>query len=70
MGPHTEKRPSMKKRRRKNIAKIFREATLISKAVREAAVDALRRHKKAGSPVAQWRDGKVVWVQPEDIPDF
>lgn len=38
------------------------------RAMREAAQDALRRHKLAGRPVAVWRDGRVVWVQPQDIP--
>lgn len=29
---------------------------------------ALRRHKRAGNPVAIWQDGAVVWVPPEEIP--
>jgi hypothetical protein len=38
-------------------------------AAMEAAVrEALARHKLAGNPVAIWRDGQVVWIQPEDIP--
>lgn len=32
-------------------------------AVREALLD----HKRAGNPVAVWRDGKVVIVPPEEI---
>lgn len=28
---------------------------------------ALLRHKRAGNPVAIWRDGAVVMVAPEDI---
>ena len=27
----------------------------------------LLQHKKAGNPVAEWRDGKVVLIKPEDI---
>ena len=60
----------MKKRRPKDISRAFREGTLIDKAVREAAHEALRHHKRAGNPVAAWRNGKVVWIQPKDIPDF
>ena len=30
-------------------------------AVRKARQD----HKRAGNPVAEWRDGKVVWIAPE-----
>jgi hypothetical protein len=38
------------------------------RALRLAVRDALRQHKLAGNPVAVWRDGRVVWIQPEDIP--
>jgi hypothetical protein len=40
----------------------------ILRALREAVREALLDHKRAGNPVAIWRDGRVVWVQPEDIP--
>lgn len=41
----------------------------IQQALERGVRDALRRHKQAGNPVATWRDGAVVWVDPEDIPD-
>lgn len=41
---------------------------LILEALRQAVREALLRHKQAGNPVAVWRDGRVVWIQPEDIP--
>lgn len=44
-----------------DIARILAEMRL---AVREA----LALHKRAGNPVAVWRDGKAQWIQPEDIP--
>jgi hypothetical protein len=37
-------------------------------ALRDSVRDALLDHKRAGNPVAIWKDGGVVWVQPEDIP--
>lgn len=40
----------------------------ILSALREAVQDALRGHKLAGNPVAVWRDGRVEWIAPEDIP--
>jgi hypothetical protein len=40
------------------------------RAMRRAVREALQDHKRAGNPVAVWQDGRVVWVQPEDIPDF
>ena len=39
------------------------------RALREAVQEALRRHKLAGNPVAVWRNARVEWIQPEDIPD-
>jgi hypothetical protein len=40
----------------------------ILRALREAVQEALQRHKLAGNPVAIWKDGRVEWVRPEDIP--
>ena len=39
----------------------------IERALRAAVRDALLRHKRDGDPVAVWRDGRVVWLQPDDI---
>lgn len=38
-------------------------------ALRQAVREALQRHKREGNPVAVWRDERVVWIAPEDIPD-
>jgi hypothetical protein len=24
-------------------------------------------HKRLGNPIAEWRDGEVVWIPPEEI---
>lgn len=34
-----------------------------------AVQEALVRHKRAGNPVAVWRNGRVEWIPPEDIPE-
>jgi hypothetical protein len=49
------------------ITELFDDGTVIDEALLEAARDARRFHKAIGNPMATWRDGKVVWVQPEDI---
>jgi hypothetical protein len=36
-------------------------------AVQRAVRKALLVHKKLGNPVAAWKDGKVVWIPPEEI---
>jgi len=41
---------------------------LIEAALVRAVRNALLHHKRAGNPVADWRDGRVVWVAPENIP--
>ncbi len=51
----------------KDIQKIFSEGVLIDEAMRKAAREALRIHKRAGRPLAIWRDGRVQWVSPEEF---
>ncbi|MBI2919083.1 MAG: hypothetical protein HYY01_13995 [Chloroflexi bacterium] len=36
--------------------------------MRRAVREALARHKQAGNPVAVWRNDRVEWISPEDIP--
>jgi hypothetical protein len=40
---------------------------LIDAALNKAAREAVLDHARAGNPVCTWRDGKVVWLQPEEI---
>jgi len=47
------------------VGDIPRALQALQQAIREALLD----HKRAGNPVAIWQDGRVVWVQPEDIPE-
>ena len=35
--------------------------------VQQAVRKAILAHKKAGNPIAEWRDGRVVWTPPEEI---
>jgi hypothetical protein len=41
----------------------------VQRALRRAIQDALQRHKRDRDPVAIWKDGRVVWIPPEEIPD-
>ena len=52
---------------RQDIAAIFAEGTQIDNALRQAVREAVRRHKLLGNPIAVWRDGKVCWLQPDEI---
>jgi len=40
----------------------------IEEILRRAVQHALLMHKRAGNPIATWKDGKVVIVPPEEIP--
>lgn len=57
-------RPSVSR----SLGERLRDVRLIQDALTRAVREALLRHKQAGNPVAEWRDGRVVWVAPEDIP--
>lgn len=52
---------------RKDIDKIFKEGTLIDKALKDAVREALLYHKRNGNPIADWQDGKVVWIPADQI---
>ena len=46
------------------------DVNVVAEALARAVGDALRIHKRAGNPVPEWRDGKVRWLTPEEIPDL
>jgi hypothetical protein len=45
----------------------IRNSNLTLEGIREAVHDTFREHKLLGLPIAIWKDGKAVWLQPEDI---
>jgi len=51
-----------------SLAERLRDDALIERALVRAVREALKRHKQAGNPIAVWRDGRVVWIEPDDIP--
>lgn len=58
----------MLNKQKPDINKVFADGRLIDEAIREDVHRALLEHKRAGNPVAVWRDGKVVMLKPEAIP--
>jgi hypothetical protein len=48
---------------------ILADTARIEAALRSAVRGALRDHKRAGNPIAVWRDGRVVWLPPAEIPE-
>jgi hypothetical protein len=55
----------MKVKRSKNL--LTENRGQIQEALHLALCHALLMHKHAGNPIASWKDGKVVIIQPEDI---
>ncbi|UJS15973.1 MAG: hypothetical protein L3J17_08565 [Candidatus Jettenia sp.] len=53
---------------KKNINEFFNNGSEIDKALQSAVKEALLKHKIAGNPIASWKDDKVIWIQPKDIP--
>ena len=49
------------------ISRIMRDPKKIREVLQGAIKEALLKHKQAGNPVCSGKDGKVFWVQPEDI---
>jgi len=49
---------------------VFGTPGLVEAAMKKAVRQALRRHKLLGESVAVSRDGKVVILPPEEIPDY
>lgn len=39
----------------------------LTQAIQKAVVDAVLDHKRAGNPIVGWQNGRVVWIEPEDI---
>ena len=52
---------------RPNAEVVLQDRARVDRALRRAVREAVRRHKLLGNPVAVWKDGKVVWVLPDDI---
>ncbi len=50
------------------IDKLFAEGAAIDQALRQGVRQAMLRHRQLGLPIAEWRNGKVVWIPPQEIP--
>jgi len=57
----------MRNGRRKAPVSVFEDTREVTRRFAVAVREALLDHKRAGNPVAIWRDGKVVIVPPDEI---
>ena len=49
------------------ISQIMNDGEKVQQIIQSAINDALLKHKQAGNPVCELRNGKVVWIKPQDI---
>jgi hypothetical protein len=52
---------------RDKIEEALSDRERLTKAMAAGVREALKKHKQAGNPVVVWRDGKMVWLKPEEI---
>lgn len=52
---------------KKDISKIIAEGSEIDEAVKQAVQKAVLQRKLAGNPIVWMKDGKIVWLTPEEI---
>jgi hypothetical protein len=52
---------------RDKIEEALADRERITQALADGVREALKKHKQAGNPVVVWRDGKMVWLKPEEI---
>jgi hypothetical protein len=57
----------MQETAKKDIRKLLDDREGMDRALARAVRQAVLQHKRAGNPVAIWRDGKVVWVNLDEI---
>ena len=63
------KRNMIKKEKHKDrITEALADKEKITQALTQGVREALLKHKQAGNPVVVWRNGKMVWLKPEEIP--
>ena len=51
----------------RDISAIMADGKAVEAVLRKAVRNALLRHRQAGLPAVEWRDGKIVWVGPEEL---
>jgi hypothetical protein len=52
-----------------DIDAIFADGRIIERAIREAVRQAMVRHKRLGESIAVSRNGTIVTIPPEEIPE-
>ena len=59
---------TVKEEHKDRISGAFADPEKITQALIKGVREALLKHKQAGNPVVVWKNGKIVWLKPEEIP--
>jgi hypothetical protein len=54
---------------KKTVGELLADDKKIERAMQIATRKAILEHKRAGFPVVVVKEGKIVWLQPDEIPD-
>ena len=57
----------MKDQPRRSVAERFADHAACTAAIGRAVREAVLGHARAGHPIAVWRDGRVVWLEPAEV---
>lgn len=49
------------------MSKALEDKKLIEDTLQKAVRKALREHKRAGNPIAVWKEGRVEWIASENL---
>ena len=52
-------------RKKDKIKEILSDEKQITETLQRAVREAVEIHKRAGNPLAAWKDGKIVWVETD-----
>jgi predicted ABC-type ATPase len=58
---------AMRDQSHSSVAERFADRTAVEAALGRAVREAVLGHALAGHPIAIWRDGQVVWLEPAEV---
>ncbi|MBI5182484.1 MAG: hypothetical protein HZA06_06200 [Nitrospirae bacterium] len=59
---------AIKQKHSDKIKEVLSDPDNVTQALVQGVREALLKHKQAGNPIVVWRDGKIVWLKPDEIP--
>ena len=56
------------KKNEDKISQIMNDPKKVRDIIQSGIDAALLKHKQAGNPVCEWKNNKIIWIAPENIP--